>query len=93
MFLILFGIVTLSKVSQQENESSPKLVTANSVKTLGDYAFNECTNLKEITIPSSVTNIGESAFRSNMYIRINNLHLTYCFFSITCFYCNCCFSI
>ncbi len=33
------------------------------LKTIGDYAFGE-TNIKEITIPSSVVTIGESAFYS-----------------------------
>ena len=31
-------------------------------KWIGDYAFNECTNLKSITIPNSVTSIGSYAF-------------------------------
>ena len=32
------------------------------VTSIGDYAFQHCTHLTSITIPSSVTSIGESAF-------------------------------
>ncbi|MGN1126595.1 MAG: leucine-rich repeat protein, partial [Ruminococcus sp.] len=32
------------------------------VKTIDDYAFNDCTGLKSITIPESVEKIGKSAF-------------------------------
>jgi len=34
----------------------------NGVTSIGDDAFNACTNLTSIIIPSSVTNIGNSAF-------------------------------
>lgn len=32
------------------------------LKSIGEYAFNICTNITTITIPSSVTRIGDSAF-------------------------------
>jgi hypothetical protein len=35
----------------------------NSVTSIGDYAFNQCTNLTSVVIPNSVTSIGDSAFR------------------------------
>ena len=35
----------------------------NSVTSIGNYAFRECSSLTSITIPNSVTSIGSSAFR------------------------------
>ena len=39
--------------------------TAYRVTAIGDRAFNECGELTSITIPSSVTSIGEQSFRMN----------------------------
>ena len=36
--------------------------TEYSVTSIGDYAFNSCSNLQSVTIPNSVTSIGNSAF-------------------------------
>lgn len=35
---------------------------APSIKTIGDYAFYECENLRNVTIPNKVTSIGKRAF-------------------------------
>jgi len=37
-------------------------VIPNSVTSIGDYAFNDCSGLPSITIPNSVKSIGERAF-------------------------------
>ena len=34
----------------------------NSITSIGDWAFNNCSSLKSITIPNSVTSIGRYAF-------------------------------
>lgn len=39
-----------------------EIVLNDGIKTLGNYAFWNFRNLKNIIIPESVTNIGESAF-------------------------------
>lgn len=38
-------------------------VIPNSVTSIGDYAFQYCSELTEVTIPNSVTSIGSGAFR------------------------------
>ena len=40
----------------------PKEYNGKTVKELGDDAFKECSGLKSVTIPDSVTSIGKSAF-------------------------------
>lgn len=39
-----------------------EVILGDNVKTIGDYAFKFCRNLKSVTISNSVTTIGESAF-------------------------------
>ena len=38
------------------------MTIGNSVTSIGDWAFGECTSLTSIVIPNSVTSIGEAAF-------------------------------
>jgi hypothetical protein len=38
-------------------------VVRNNVEEIGKFAFGGCTSLKSVTIPKSVTNIGEEAFK------------------------------
>ena len=40
----------------------PSTVNGYSVTSIGEYAFQNCTNLTSITIPEGVTSIGSSAF-------------------------------
>ena len=39
-----------------------ELILPNSVRSIGDYAFVDCSGLTELKLPNSVTSIGESAF-------------------------------
>src|SRR5664280_459920 len=42
--------------------SITSMTIPNSVTSIGDYAFFECTNLTSVTIPNSVASIGRAAF-------------------------------
>jgi hypothetical protein len=44
------------------NISIPAAITGYPVMAIDDYAFEECYTLKSVTIPGSVTSIGQSAF-------------------------------
>ena len=46
------------------NRSITSVVIPNSVKSIGDSAFRDCSALTSIKIPNSVTSIGDSAFYS-----------------------------
>ena len=41
-----------------------EIILGTSVKSIGDYAFESCSNLTSVTIPESVTSIGNYTFRS-----------------------------
>ena len=42
--------------------SAKKIEIGSGVRSIGDYAFMDCTNLASVTIPDSVTSIGAEAF-------------------------------
>ena len=42
--------------------SQSTYVIPNSVTSIGDYAFEQCTSLTSITLPNSLTSIGKNAF-------------------------------
>ena len=50
---------TLVKYSGSDTE----VIIPDSVKIIGDWAFDGCENLKSITIPDGVTEIGGGAFK------------------------------
>ena len=45
------------------NTSIEEIIIGNSVTSIGEDAFYECTGLTSVTIPNSVTSIGSEAFR------------------------------
>ena len=61
------GIINVSADDKTINSGtdtniSGKLVISENVTSIGDSAFNLCTNITEVTIPNSLTSIGDSAF-------------------------------
>lgn len=44
------------------NITIPEKINGDSVTSVGDYAFSNCTSLTSISIPDSITYIGKSAF-------------------------------
>ena len=44
-------------------ETLGSIVLPDTITTLGEYAFENCTNLISIKIPSSITEIGKGAFQ------------------------------
>lgn len=68
------GTLTISGSGDMDNYSSSNapwadyrkkinnIVIGDEVTSIGDYAFEDCTNVKSIKIGSSVTKIGDSAF-------------------------------
>ena len=63
---VAFGGVTYKVTaigdSAFEASSIKELTIGNSVKSIGNKAFNNCSNLTSVTIPNSVTTIGNEAF-------------------------------
>lgn len=47
-----------------KNKNIKKVYLANTITTIGMYAFRDCTNLESITIPNSVTTIAYKPFRN-----------------------------
>jgi hypothetical protein len=57
------GDIPISWVQNQTTVTSVIFANNNSVTSIGNSAFQACTSLSSITIPSSVTSIGSYAFR------------------------------
>ena len=59
-----FGDYTVTDIGSWAFDGCPltTLSLGKNIKTIGDYAFDDCRNLKNVTIPQSVTSIGYEAF-------------------------------
>jgi len=59
------GTVSVTKYTGSDaNVTIPKTIDGKKVTSIGEYAFDACTSLQQITIPDSVTSIGKVAFGS-----------------------------
>ncbi len=45
----------------------PSTINGKKVTSIGDSAFEDCENLENVTIPNSITSIGEDAFNNTAY--------------------------
>lgn len=61
----------LTKIVRYPAKKSGVYVIPEGVTTIGDYAFDTCSDLTRITIPNSVTSIGEEAF--SLCFRLENI--------------------
>ena len=57
------GYYTQTPWSSQRNEIK-KIVIENGVTNIGNYAFEGCVNLISVTLPESLSNIGDRSFDS-----------------------------
>ena len=60
---VLFSKDMTALICYPKGRQGPYVIP-DSVTTIGDYAFESCEGLTNVTIPNSVTTIGGSAFRS-----------------------------
>lgn len=65
-----------------EDSSLTNVIISDGVESIGWFAFNGCVKLKDITVPSSVTSIGYSAFgnadsKTNIFCHSNSFVLEY----------------
>ena len=56
------GAVTRIGISAFYNNAFENIILPETVEVLGDSAFRQCTNLKEITLPDALNTIGDAVF-------------------------------
>ena len=57
---ISYNVTTICNLGSPKDLTS--IIITNGIKTINDYAFNGCTNLKEVNLPNSLKYIGSNAF-------------------------------
>ena len=60
--VVISNFVNIIGTNAFSKTAVTSVTISNSVTSIGEYAFYECTNLASVTIPNSVTNIGADAF-------------------------------
>jgi hypothetical protein len=58
------NLTTIPDYMCQNDTSLSKFIIPSTITSIGEYAFLSCSNLITVNIPSSVTMIGDSAYRS-----------------------------
>ncbi len=64
---VLFDKSMTTLIEYLAGNTNRSYTISDKVTTIGNYAFYDCTYLTSITIPSSVTSIGDSAFKGVFY--------------------------
>lgn len=73
-YYIVSGIGTVT----DSNVVIPSMYNGFAVKGIGEYSFQNCTNIKSITIPESIETIGTFAFSGCTYIEKIYFNATRC---------------
>jgi len=68
MFIVPEGVGTLIKYSFMFNRFIKEIQLPNTLRTIGDYAFIECENLRSIYIPDEVLSVGTGAFMACRFL-------------------------
>ncbi len=63
-------VVRIKDNAFKNDEQIVTLIVSNGIKEIGSYAFTNCQNLKNVTIPASVEKIGESPFIGSNEIEV-----------------------
>jgi len=61
---VLFDKCQTELIQYPSEKVGSSYLIPNSVSNIGDYAFDQCTSLTNVTIPTNVTSIGDGAFES-----------------------------
>ncbi len=64
---VLFDKSMTTLIEYPAGNTNRSYAISDKVTTIGNYAFYDCTYLTSITIPSSITSIGDSAFKGVFY--------------------------
>lgn len=73
-------------VGTDEIVEIPSTLGGNTVVTLNDYAFRNCTNVKQVTIPSTITKISSSVFEGCVNLESVNIPYSVTYLGNKAFY-------